>query len=96
LTSQTAAIHALHAHRLALFRAVILNAPDIAPEIATALAVPFERMPFFGVRVVRKHEALELKTAEILEMDRLNILGGLAYILHHPLLLMGSDAVPRC
>jgi hypothetical protein len=53
-------------------------------------------MPFFGVRVVRKHEALELKTAEILEMDRLNILGGLAYIPHHPLLLMGSDAVPRC
>ena len=51
--------------------------PDIAPEIATALAVPFERMPFFGVRLVRKHEALELKTAEILEMDRLNILGGL-------------------
>ncbi|MGA2713434.1 MAG: hypothetical protein ABSG41_10040 [Bryobacteraceae bacterium] len=70
----------MHTDRLARSRAVIPNAPDIASEIASALAVPFERLPFFGAGKVCKHKTLELETVEILEMNRLYVLGRLTHI----------------
>jgi hypothetical protein len=66
---QLLAIDALDSDRLAARGPVDPNSPDVTTEIASHLTVPFEGTPFVASPVIREHEALELNTIEILEMN---------------------------
>jgi hypothetical protein len=67
-------------NQFTVFSLIVANVPDVAAEIASRLALPFERLPFSGTRVIGEQEALELRAIKILKMNRL-YMG--SWIRHH-------------
>ena len=69
---QVLAVDALDANGFAVLCVIITDAPDIAPEVAAGLTIPFERMPFVRSCVKSENKALELVPIKILKMNMVN------------------------
>jgi hypothetical protein len=65
---QVLAIDTLDADRFV----VLTDAPDVTPEVASGLAVPFQRTPAASSPVIGKHKALEVGAVKIVEMNRVH------------------------
>src|SRR5437773_11943260 len=89
---QSAAVHTLRAYGFAPALTQITNSPDVPPEVASRLAVPFEGKPFLRPCKVGEHETFELPAVKILKMHRLDVLRELTHMLGP----MESGAERRC
>src|SRR5579871_110343 len=76
--NKTLTVDALDANGFASL--IFADAPDVASKVAPRLPIPFEGAPSVSSPVIRKNQALELRTVKIFKVNRMYSAGDLRHI----------------